>query len=437
MEVINMMMNQAAFDTLASISEETIMMDDSLYQYFLRLIKTKPSCEVLYRIRLLLVETENYPDSEVQEMVKNLVYSPTAKTNCSSFFNRLCQVCIAHWIISEETKQAIFELLDLFKITNIYQLEQQKFITRWQEESQAFSETTEYLKLQRLINITNHSKSYHQEKPQVLGDLLGRYPFLYKDCLLNNHSVQQYIDFLGCFKRHQQKSFNQKLNRTIIRQKQKIEVARLRTLESKVPQIIESVPNPTLLKNQAFNKATKTFTELTKNNIKNRKSSLFFEKIKYLSYQDFKIEFINYLIEDIKEERKQLQVYQYLIKNVDINLTNLHEKSVKEFIILRIGNQLLNKLIFNPNHPSDRLDMMNLRSCLGSSELVALLLKLTFLSPKLKYSLRQKLAHLFEYYELTSIDKSRWLIQVLENCLLAFAIAQQKATIVENVEFRM
>ncbi|MDJ0579455.1 hypothetical protein [Crocosphaera sp.] len=437
MKVINMMVKQAAFDTLGYMSEETIMMDDSLYQYFLRLLKTKHSCEVLYRIRLLLVEIDNYPDSEVQEMVKNLVYSPTAKTNCLSFFNRLCQVCIAHWIINKETKQAIFELLDLFKKTNIYQIEQQKFITIWQEESQAFSETTEYLKLQRLIHITNQRKNYHQGKPQVLGDLLGRYPFLYKDCLLNNHSVQQYIDFLGCFKRHQQKSFNQKLSRTIIRQKQKIEVARLRTLETKLPQIIEAVPNPSLLKNQAFNQATKTFTELTKNNIKNRKSSLFFEKIESLSYQDFKIEFINYLVEDIKEERKQLQVHQYLIKNIDINLTNSHEKLLKEFIILRIGNQLLNKLIFNPNQPSNRLDMMNLRSCLGSTQLVGLLLKLTFLSPKLKYSLRQKLAHLFEYYESTSIDKSRWLIQMLENCLLAFAIGQEKATIVENVEFRM
>ena len=192
-----------------------------------------------------------------------------------------------------------------------------------------------------------------------------------------------------------------------------------------------------MFKNQAFNKATKTFTELTKNNINNRKASRFFEKIESLSSQDFKIEFINYLIEDITEECKHIQVYQYVMEKIDITITNLHDKSLKEFIIWRIGNQLLNKLICNPNQPSDRLDMMNLTSCLGSTQLVALLLKLTFLSPKLKYSLRQKLAHLFDYYESTSIDTSRWLIQVLENCLLAFAIAQQKTTIVENVEFRM
>ena len=128
-----MVMSQGGFDTLGSISEATIMMDDSLYQYFLKLIQTKPSSEVLSKIRLLLVEIANYPDKKVQEMVKNLVYAPTAKSNCSSFFNRLCQVCIAHWIINEETSPAIFELLDLFKQTNIYQIEQHKIITRWQE----------------------------------------------------------------------------------------------------------------------------------------------------------------------------------------------------------------------------------------------------------------------------------------------------------------
>ena len=67
---------------------------------------------------------------------------------------------------------------------------------------------------------------------------MGRYPFLYKDCLLNNYSVQQYIDFIGAFKRSQQKSFNKKLHKTIVLQKQKIEVARLRALANKVPQII-------------------------------------------------------------------------------------------------------------------------------------------------------------------------------------------------------
>ena len=273
-------------------------------------------------------------------MVKNLVYAPTAKSNCSSFFNRLCQVCIAHWIINEETRPAIFELLDLFKQTNIYQIEQHKIITRWQEQSQYFSETTEYLKLQRLIRITNHGKNSHQHKPQFLGDLLGRYPFLYKDCLLNNYSVQQYIDFIGAFKRSQQKSFNKKLHKTIVLQKQKIEVARLRALANKVPQIIESIPNPTLLNNQAFNKATETFREVTKNHINNGKSKIFLSQIASSSYQDFKIEFINYLTEDIEEERKRLQLQQYLMKNIEVNLTNSHKHSINEFLILRISNNL-------------------------------------------------------------------------------------------------
>ena len=259
---------------------------------------------------------------------------------------------------------------------------------------------------------------------------MGRYPFLYKDCLLNNYSVQQYIDFIGAFKRSQQKSFNKKLHKTIVLQKQKIEVARLRALANKVPQIIESVPNPTLLNNQAFNKATETFREVTKNHINNGKSKIFLSQIASSSYQDFKIEFINYLTEDIEEERKRLQLQQYLMKNIEVNLTNSHKDSINEFLILRISNNLLTQVIFNPNQPSNRLDMMNLKSCLGSTQFVAFLLKLTFLSPKLKYSLRQKLAHLFEYYELTSIYKSRWLIQMLENCLLGFAIAQEKATIV-------
>ena len=99
-------------------------------------------------------------------------------------------------------------------------------------------------------------------------------------------------------------------------------------------------------------------------------------------------------------------------------------------MILRVGNQLLNELVFNPSQPSNHLGLINLKSCLGSTQVVALFLKITFLSPKLKYSLRQRLAHLFNYYESTSIKESRWLIQLLENCLLGFAIAQEKAIVI-------
>ncbi|MEL4893921.1 hypothetical protein [Crocosphaera sp. Alani8] len=139
---------------------------------------------------------------------------------------------------------------------------------------------------------------------------------------------------------------------------------------------------------------------------------------------------INYFSQDIEDEKKRIHLEKYLIHTIDITLTNFHQKSINEFVILRVGNQLLNELVFNPSQPSNHLGLINLKSCLGSTQVVALFLKITFLSPKLKYSLRQRLAHLFNYYESTSIKESRWLIQLLENCLLGFAIAQEKAIVI-------
>ncbi|MDJ0728771.1 MAG: hypothetical protein QNJ33_02150 [Crocosphaera sp.] len=423
-----MVMTQGAFDTLGCIYEEPVTNDDSLYQYFLKLIETESPCDVLEKLRLLLEQTRNYPDPEVQEMVKNLIYSPTAKANCLSFFNHLCQACIASWIVNPKTKPAIFQLLNSFENLYISPRRQKKFLTRWQEESQAFSETSEYLKLQRLTRIINPRIVSDAAKPQILGDLLGRYPFLYKDCLLDNDSVEEYINFLAGFKRHQQNSFQQKLNRTIILQKQKIEVARLRTLTTKVPQPIQVVPNPTLLNHQAFSIAIETFTQLTQNQIKSKKGINFFSEIESLSFKEFKIWLINYLIEDIEEASKQ-QLKQYLQENIPTILTHCDQQTINEFLILRTCNQLLNKLILNPTQPSHHLSFINLKRYLGTTQLTALLLKLIFLNSQLKDSLRQRLAHLFNYYESTSIEESLWFIQVLENCLVAFAVTQENTTI--------
>ncbi len=424
-----MVMTQGAFDTLGSVNEETVKNSESLYQYFLEVIKTESSSQVLEKLKLLLVEPDNYPDTEVQQIVKNLVYSPTATANCLLFFNHLCQLCIACWIFNPETKPFIFQLFSLFNNLEISSTKQENFIIKWQEEAKAFTETPEYLKLQRLIRIINPRVVTDADKPQVLGDLLGRYPFLYKHCLLNQESIQEYINCLAGFKRHQQTSFQQKLNRTIILQKQKIEVARIRRLTTKIPQIIEIIPNPTLLNYQVFKTATETFTQLTKSQINNKQVSHFLNKIQSLSFKDFKILLIQYLIEDIQEEYQQ-QLEKYLQEHISPILTNYDQQPLNQFLFLQSCNQLLNKLILNPEQPSNHLSFINLKRYLGATQLTALILKLIFLNYQLKDALRQRLAHLFDYYESTPIEECFWLIQVLENCLVAFAVAQETSPII-------
>lgn len=424
-----MVMTEGAFNTLGYIEQETVANNDSLYQYFFNVIKTESSSQVLEKVQLLLVEPSNYPDSDVQEIVKTIVYSPTAKANCLLFFNHLCQLCIASWIFNPETKPAIFQLLTLFKNLEISSTVEKEFITRWQAEAKAFAETSDYLKLQRLIRIINPRVVTDADKPQVLGDLLGRYSFLYKHCLLNQETIQEYINCLAGFKRHQQTSFQQKLIITIIRQKQKIEVARIRTLTTKIPQPIEIIPNPTLLNPQLFNIATTIFTELAKNKINHQKEIESYQELQSLLFKDFKIWLIQYLIEDLQDESKQ-QLQQYLQDNIATILSNYDHQPLNEFLLLQSCNQLLNKLILNPEQPSNHLSFINLKRYLGATQLTALLLKLTFLNSQLKETLRQRLAHLFDYYQLTPIEESFWFIQVLENCLIAFAIAQENSSII-------
>ena len=360
-------------------------MENSLYQYFLKLIETKSSSEVLDKVGLLLADTENYPDSAVQEMVRNLVCSPRTKANCLSFFNQLCQVCIAYWIIEEETQNSSFCLLNLFNNLEYTEHKQKNFITRWQEESKAFSDSSEYLKLQRLSHIINPRLSSGAEKPQILGDLLGRYPFLYKGCLANNDSVPEYINFLAGFKRHQQNSFQQKLKRTIILQKQKLEVARIHSITTKMPQPIQVVANPTLLNHQGFKTAVETFIQLTPSEMKNKTSFRSFYQIQSSPFKTMKIWLINYLTDGLKEESKQ-QLKPYLQANVPNILTDCDQQPLNGFLILRTCNQLLNQLILNPTQPSNHLSFMNLQRYLGATQLTALLLKLTFLNSKLKDS---------------------------------------------------
>ncbi|MGK7941131.1 MAG: hypothetical protein AB4062_13465 [Crocosphaera sp.] len=425
-----MMMMQNTFDTLGNRVQQTVQTTDVLYQHFLNFVQTESASQVLERFRLLLMEPEDYPDFKVQEVIKTMTYSTTSQEDFLSFFNRCCQLCIYHWVANAETKLAIFELLKLFKNSSFPHNHQQTFYNRLQQQIDAFAETSQYLKFQRLTRIINPGYASNAPKPQYLGDLLGRYPFLYKYCLLCNNSSQKYSYLLAGIKIQQQQSFKKQLNYAISLQKAKLEVARIRQLTAQKKPTLDSVKNPTLLSYQAFDNAVKHFNNFSQDKI-DQTQLIHSLNDKNSGVKTFKVWLIYYLVKDIEPSSARDQIEQYLSWKIKCILPEYDNQPVNNSLILRTCNQLVEKWLVEPEKLPNYLNSINSKTASGATKMTVLLLKLMLLSSPVKHSLRERIAHLFEKYESTPIEQCVWLLQLLENCLLAFTISSERTGLID------
>ncbi|MDJ0510636.1 MAG: hypothetical protein QNJ64_15480 [Crocosphaera sp.] len=425
-----MVMMQNAFDTLGNRVQQTVKAVDILYQHFLNFVETESASQVLERFRLLLMEPEDYPDFTVQEVIKTMTYSTTSQEDFLTFFNRCCQLCIYHWVANPETRLAIFDLLNLFENSSFPHNHQQTFYRRLQQQIDGFSETSQYLKFQRLTRIINPGYASKAPKPQYLGDLLGRYPFLYKYCLLCNNSSQNYSYLLAGIKIQQQQSFKKQLNYAISLQKAKLEVARIRQLTSQPNPTVDSVKNPTLLSNQAFDNAVKCFNNFDQDKI-DKTQLIQSLNAQNSGFKQFKIWLIYYLGQEIETSSAKYQLHQYLAWKITGIFPECDEQPVDDDLILKTCNQLVDQWLVEPDKFPNHLNLINPKTASGARQMTVLLLKLMLLTSSVKYSLREKIAHLFEQYESTPIEKCVWLLQLLENCLLAFTISSERTGFID------
>jgi hypothetical protein len=398
---------------------------DILYDHFLDCVQTESASQVIARFRLLLIEAENYPEPKIKEIL-NIIYSQQAELDISSFLNHCCQLFISHWSMDRKTEFAIFELLALFTNLPSPRKNTHKLSKSWQQWMKNFAQTPQYLKLKRLAYVINPRLVSDAPKPQYLGDLIGRYPFLYKHCLVDYNSLRDYRSLISRIKKQRQLTFEHRLVKLVTLQTQQLEVARLRQLTTGFSSPInQSFKNPTLLSDKGLKIAVQKFTKVTQDHkSQTQQINLWTKDIQSLPFKEFKNWLVDYLLGDFDELSGREKLKQHLLDKFLYLLPNYDAQPVNEFLILRSCSQLLNGLVVDNIKDFNHFTFINLTTCLGATNLVSLLDKLVRLAPKLESRLSYRLAQLFEYYESTPIQRSYWLIKVLENFLVAFTLSE-------------
>ena len=376
--------------------------EQTLYEHFQECVQQESPEELIERFRRLFVSGKDYQDTAVRSALSKLVSSKHAEQNFKNIVNRCCYILVNDWQ-QRQLEQAIPALVAVLN-ESVADGKRYRTASRLQQLMGHFIQSDQYRKLQRLGRLFAQQQSW-------LGDLLIRYPYLYEGCLLGKDSSPEQQQALRQLYKRMQQRFELNLFQYIN--------YRVRPKKGK-PATLQPVDNPTLLTSKELQRSLKLFVGTVEGSYTQKDlSQNFLTNSHQLSYGAFKDDLYDYLTASIDPRYGKHQFNEKLSQKLQTILPDCHAQKVDEFLLLRTVCQLLNFLTVESRQCADHYVLIDLVTNLGTTNTVSLLLKVVLLCPKARPHLENRMALLFERYELSAPEEVLWLIKMLENLQIA------------------
>ena len=398
-----------------------------LYNHWLELVQVEQPAELISRFRTLFIEGSGYPDRSVADALEKIAASEQAQQEFKYILNRCCHILINRWQTYPNKQAAIPELIAVFE-------EPPKILVGYNRSRgraalpklvNQFTESEQYLTLQRLAKVINHSNedSSNSKTPATLavGTLIPRYPYLYKHCLLSDDSTYEQQKIIKKIQAQKQQQFELNLSQYVAHQVRKAQTARRETSIT-FNRSIQNINNPTLLSDPELFFALKQFVGKVEGaNTYRQLADRFTANASTAgSYRSFKDDLYEYLISSVSDDRYgKRQFNEKLYKQLQKTFPHNDGQKFNEFLMIRTCSQLLNFLVVESPARPNHFVFIDLISNLGPTQTTGLLLKIVLICGKVKPYLEKRLAILFGHYEFSTREGVVWLVKALENVNLA------------------
>ena len=399
--------------------------EQQLYAHLLDCLQRESPSKLLDRFRRLFIEGKGYQDSNAYLALEKIIKSKQAEQKFKFVLSRCCHILINYWYREPQLQAAIPELVALFE-----HLPSSRTRTsgRLRQLVKDFTETEEYLALQRLGKVISPSRETNDSGSPSVGNSINRYPYLYEHSLLRDDSSDEARKTVRQIQAQMERRLELELSQYVTYQVRLVQIARARQLSTGAGRIIQQVKNPTLLSESELGTAVKHFIGKVERGYTYRDlaQSFLTHSIGTSSYQAFKKDLYEYLVSSIDPKYGKHQFNYKLHQQLQNILPHYNSHKLSEFLILRTSSQLLDFLVESPQRPNHYV-FVDLITNLGATPTIGLLLKVVLLCPKVKPYLEKRFSILFSHYESSSIKEVPWLVKSLENLHIAFSVHFGKA----------
>ena len=405
--------------------------EQQLYDHLLYCVQVESAGQLIERFQRLFLDGARYADPQIWQALEKVAMDKRAEQDFRFVLNRCCHILINRWQMQPQLQGSIQELIKLFENPPDPMKVHSRGARRLRQLVQAFTETEQYLTLQRLSLVIGETAEASGSKQ--IGNLIQRYPYLYEHCLLSEDSSYEHQQTVKQIQSRVQRRLEFDLSQYVtyqVRRAQAMRADSLRnsTTPSQSPEaqerLIYPVSNPTLLSDRELGIALKQFVGKVQgpHTYRDVAQSFLTHTNQTSSYKEFKNDLYEYLITSIDPAYGKRQFNDRLYTHLKNTLPHSEAQRPTEFLIVRTCSQLLNFLVVESPQRPNHFTFVDLITNLGSTLTTGLLLKIVLLCRKVKPYLEKRFSILFNHYESSTRDGVPWLITSLENLNVAFSI---------------
>ena len=397
--------------------------EQQLYDHLLYCVQVESCSQLIDRFRSLFLDGVRYEDPQVWLALEKVAMNKRAEQEFKFVLNRCCHILINRWQMQPQLQRAIPDLVALFEHPPDPARVQSRGARRLRYLVQIFTETEQYLTLQRLSRVMSGAAEYNGNDSIAVGTLIQRYPYLYEHCLLSEDSSYEHQQTVRQIQARTQRRLELDLSGYVTYQVRRAQAIRSHSVES-LNKITQPTQNPTLLSDRELAVALKQFVGKVQGSdtCRDIAQSFLTHTSQTTSYKAFKDELYEYLTVSIDPSYGKRQFNDRLYTHLKNTLPQWDSQKPTEFLQVRTCSQLLNLLVVESPQRPNHFIFVDLITNLGATLTTCLLLKIVLICRKVKPYLEKRFSILFNHYESATKDGVPWLINSLENLNIAFSV---------------
>ena len=389
---------------LKQINWDIQQAQETIYNFFLKIVRTWEASKVLTVFRQLFVHNLDSHDSNVLAALHIILLSHQ-EAEFRNTLKRTCYVLINNWELARN-HQAIQQLVRIISDSTIYQAAISPILRCLRRWLVNFTKSKDYQDLRVLAS--RHDKKKHWTHRYTSYLLVSQY-------VDSNNPIEQREIAFALSKR--------------LKDEFKFQLAMYTAYSQTGSLFKKAIENPTGLGENVLFWMKKILVRRGLFDYKNL-ANIFLKQSQQLRYQIFKQSLKKYLVFLMPED----VVSQFFEKQLLDRLENLYQhhndEEINDALLLRTCNRLIEYLITEDrNNPSQLFSFFWSQN--NSMTLAILLLKIALICPKSRVHLEARIADLIRYFEALPESECQEVINFFEVFHIAFTIYS------ENVEYNL
>jgi hypothetical protein len=404
--------------------------EQELYDHLLSCIYIESPEALVDRFRLLFIEGTGYPDRDILNTLDQILLDKQVDLYFRHVLNRCCHILINRWQSNRHSHESIAKLVNLFEAgphLQVREVSRSRSVRRLREVVSQFQETDQYVMLQRLVRVIEESYQtpvqIAENPSQPLGTLIGRYPYLYEHCLLNDDSPSEHQYHVRRIQGEVQHRFELDLSHYVNYRVRRARMKRDGTLDS-LEHRLRPANNPTLLNDKELVTSLRQFSGKVEHQSTYQDLAQRFmtQNCQAASFKAFKDDLYGYITTSTNSDYGKRKFNDLLYHQLQSISPESEAQPINDFLMVRTCSQLFNFLVVDNSSHRQHFVFIDLINNLGPIATTGILLKILLLCRKVKPYLERRFSLLFSHYETTTQDTVSWLIKVLENLNVALSL---------------